>query len=792
MRTIVFVPVALVCYACAQQSVPGPQAPAPAPNPVAAAAPALSSTPAGKAVAPEAPKFGPEVIAVKVKNPLAAPRKAATVSIATDEIRKLWLDPGKAVVVDAAGQPVLSQLVDLSGDELADELVFQADFAANESKAFSIRFGERKPFSRDQYRVYGRFVRERHDDFAWENDRMARRAYGPDLETYPREPLTSSGIDVWVKSAPKLVINDWYMLDRYHDDGGEGGDFYTVGKTRGCGGLGVWAGGKLHVSKNFQTTRVLANGPIRLVFELNYAPWDAGGTKVEETKRIVLDAGQSFERVESNLKTSGKAQPWSVGIGIAKHSGSAAEFEKQINLLRSWEPFKDNHGNLGCAIVLPPGASAEYQPLDNDYVLIAPSPKSGPLVFYSGTAWDKRGEVRDMAAWAKAAQGFARELASPLEVNLSAVPTAKPWAARTCDSVMERNPEGLSHKWEYDSGMVLMACHQVYAETKDAKYFDYVKRSIDALVQTDGSIKGYKLEDFNIDQINEGKVLLRLLRDAKTDADKVRYKKATDTLRSQMKTHPRTKEGGFWHKNIYPNQMWLDGLYMASPFLAEYAVTFNEPALLDDVARQITLIEKHTRDPKTGLLFHGWDESKQMKWANAKSGTSPNFWGRSMGWYAMAIVDTLEFMPKNHPQRAAVLGVLDRLATAITSVQDPMKGVWWQVLDAPKRPKNYLEASASSMFVYALAKATRNGWLDAAKYGPAAKRGYRGILSEFVDVNEKGTLELKKVCKVAGLGGNPYRDGSYEYYTSTEVVSNDPKGVGAFILASSEMNKAGN
>ncbi len=793
MRTTIPVPVALLCFACAQHSAgPAQQPAAPPPSPVAAAAPALSSTPAGKQAAPEPQKFGPEVALVSVKNPLAEPRTQVTVSIPADTLRKLWLDPGKTVLVDSAGQPVLSQLVDFSGDELPDELVFQTDFKANESKTFSLRIGERKPFSREQYRVYGRFVRERHDDFAWENDRVARRAYGPDLETYPREPLTSSGIDVWVKSAPKLVINDWYMLDRYHDDSGEGGDFYTVGKSRGCGGLGVWEGGKLHVSKNFQRSRVLANGPIRLVFELSYAPWDADGTKVEETRRIVLDAGSSFERVESELKASGKAQPWSVGVGIAKHSGSSAEFEKQQSVLRSWEPFKDNHGNLGCALVLPPGSSAEYQALDNDYVMITPPPKSGPLVYYSGMAWDKRGEVPDMATWGKTVQTFARGLAAPVELNVTAAAGAKPWAARTCDSVMERSPEGLNQKWEYDSGLVLMACYEVYSETKNQKYFDYVKRSIDSLIGSDGTIKGYKLEDYNIDQVNEGKVVFDLWRESKSDADKARYKKALDTLRSQMKTHPRTKEGGFWHKKIYENQMWLDGLYMASPFLAEYAVTFNEPALLDDVARQITLIEKHTRDPKTGLLYHGWDESKQQKWANAKTGTSPNFWGRSVGWYAMAIVDTLEFMPKNHPQRAAILGVLDRLAAAISGAQDPMKGVWWQVLDAPKKSKNYLEASASSMFVYALAKAARNGWIDAKKYAPVATRGYRGILSEFVEVSDKGTLDLKNVCKVAGLGGNPYRDGTYEYYTTTEVVKNDPKGIGAFILASTELNKTGN
>src|SRR6185436_2297352 len=169
--------------------------------------------------------------------------------------------------------------------------------------------------------------------------------------------------------------------------------------------------------------------------------------------------------------------------------------------------------------------------------------------------------------------------------------------------------------------------------------------------------------------------------------------KALGVLRSQMARHPRPTEGGFWHKGIYPHQMWLDGVYMASPFLAKYARVFGEPAIFDDIARQILLAEAHTRDPQTGLLYHGWDESREQRWSNPKTGTSPQFWGRAMGWYAMALVDVLELMPQDHPKRAAIIGVLDRLAAAITSVQDKATGVWWQVLDAGARDKNYREAS---------------------------------------------------------------------------------------------------
>jgi unsaturated rhamnogalacturonyl hydrolase len=363
--------------------------------------------------------------------------------------------------------------------------------------------------------------------------------------------------------------------------------------------------------------------------------------------------------------------------------------------------------------------------------------------------------------------------------------TVESEALRMVESIIARAPSVLTDKWEYDTGLVLRGIERVALKTKNTSALAYVKRTIDGLIDRSGTIKGYRTGEHNLDQINMGRVLFRLWDEA-PPAEKERYRKAIETLRSQMRTQPRTADGAFWHKQIYPRQMWLDGVYMASPFLAEYAATFHEPALFDDVAKQILLAEVHMRDAKTGLLYHGWDEQKKERWADPKTGRSSQFWGRGMGWYAMAVVDVLEWLPQEHPQRQAVLGVLERLAAAIARVQDRATGVWWQVLDQPQRPGNYREASASSMFVYALSKAVRSGWLNKAVYGKVAARGYRGLLQEFVELDADGHLNLKNVCEVAGLGGNPYRDGSYTYYTSTEVVKNDPKGIGAFLLAAVE------
>ncbi|MGD9101203.1 MAG: glycoside hydrolase family 88 protein, partial [Anaerolineae bacterium] len=361
---------------------------------------------------------------------------------------------------------------------------------------------------------------------------------------------------------------------------------------------------------------------------------------------------------------------------------------------------------------------------------------------------------------------------------MTAKATGQAWSVRMTESVMERHPI-VSTRWRYEVGVVLKGIKGVWLKTGDKRYYDYVKRNIDAFVGPDGDIQTYRLKEYNLDQINMGKLLFPLYRESGDG----RYKKAAHLLRKQLEEHPRISQRGFWHKLIYPHQMWLDGVYMAGPFLAEFAKTFDEPQDFDDVAHQITLIESHTRDPQTGLLYHAWDESKSQKWADPESGCSPHFWGRAIGWYAMAIVDVLDFLPQEHPQRDKIISIFDRTASALAEVQDPSTGLWYQVLDQGEREGNYLEASASCMFVYALAKGVRKGYTGGA-YRDVAARGYQGILEHLIQVDAQGLVNLNRICSVAGLGGKPYRDGSFEYYVSEKIVSNDFKGVGPFIMAS--------
>lgn len=353
------------------------------------------------------------------------------------------------------------------------------------------------------------------------------------------------------------------------------------------------------------------------------------------------------------------------------------------------------------------------------------------------------------------------------------------WAKDMADSVIKR---AVPFKWHYEYGLVLKAIEQVGLKTGDERYFNHIQREISPFIQADGSILTYTVPEFNLDQVTPGRLLFPLLHHSTED----RYQKALRVLRSQLTWQPRTRGGGFWHKLIYPHQMWLDGIYMAAPFYAEYAKTFGEMDVFTDIVHQITLIEEHTCDPHSGLLYHGWDESRLQRWANPATGCSPHFWDRAMGWYVMGIVEVLDYLPKDHAGRSKIIDILNRALNAAFKVQDPDTGLWYQVMDQGKRAGNYLEASGSCMFVYSAAKAVRMGYVPGEMLEPA-RRGYYGILDHLIRVDADGMVNLEQVCSVAGLGGTPYRDGSYEYYVSEKVHANDYKGVGPFILAALEM-----
>jgi len=374
------------------------------------------------------------------------------------------------------------------------------------------------------------------------------------------------------------------------------------------------------------------------------------------------------------------------------------------------------------------------------------------------------------------------------------VPTNLKWSERMILSEMQRFPEAWmldfskSPKWTYPSAIVLDGAEQLYIKTGKKEYYDYISCFGEKLIKEDGTILTYDLDKYNIDMLNSGNVLLYLYEKEK----KEKYLKALQTLRLQIDGQPRTNEGSFWHKKIYPNQVWLDGLYMGMPFYTHYTKDLSKGAdatkAYDDIVMQFDSVQKNLLDKKTGLLYHAWDESKKEAWANKETGLSPNFWGRAMGWYGMAMVDVLDYLPEDHPGRARIISYLKSYADAVIKVQDKKSGLWYQVLDKPLANGNYEEATASAMFVYTMIKSVNKGYLPDS-YKVAAKKGYDGIIKNLITVDEKGVVNLNKCCAVAGLGGKPYRDGSYEYYVNEEIRSNDGKGTGPFILASLEFEK---
>ncbi len=360
------------------------------------------------------------------------------------------------------------------------------------------------------------------------------------------------------------------------------------------------------------------------------------------------------------------------------------------------------------------------------------------------------------------------------------------WAVVMADATIARfdsliyynnNPKA---EWEYDYAFLGLAIDRL--GNIDSKYSKYMQDYIDYFVGEDGSIKTYKPEEYYLDRINPGKNLIALYK--RTGNNK--YKIAIETLVRQIESHPKTKSEGFWHKKIYPWQMWLDGIYMAPPFLAQYAREFNQPQWFDIITYQIKHIRSKTLDPKTGLLYHAWDESKQQRWCNPETGQSKHFWSRAMGWYLMAIVDVLDHLPADHPDRNNLITILQETCSALLKIKDKETGLWYQVLDMGGREGNYLEASGSAMYTYVFAKGAKNGYLDNT-YLDIASQSFEAMIKTFITHDKNGQPSLQNVCGGCGLGGNPYRNADYEYYINEKVITNDPKGVAPFILAAIEL-----
>ena len=337
-------------------------------------------------------------------------------------------------------------------------------------------------------------------------------------------------------------------------------------------------------------------------------------------------------------------------------------------------------------------------------------------------------------------------------------------------------------KWNYTTGLELLSFLDVYEAYGDTAMLSYVNRWYDHIIAEDGTVLGgYKKEKYNIDHVCPARTLMKLRKYCPSE----KYDKAIENIFSQLESQPRTECGIFWHKQVYPNQVWLDGLYMGEPFYALYAAETGRSELFDDIAAQFKGAAEGTFDPATGLYRHAFDASREMFWADPATGQSAHAWGRALGWYAMALADVLEVFPEDNPSRQDLIDILVHILKTLPEFADPATGLWYQVLDSPGREGNYLEATASAMFTYVYLKAARLGWYDDGK----ASERYNALVKRFIRRDKDGTISLTDCCAVAGLGGKEMRSGTFDYYIGEKIIDNDPKGVGPFIWASLEFER---
>ena len=366
------------------------------------------------------------------------------------------------------------------------------------------------------------------------------------------------------------------------------------------------------------------------------------------------------------------------------------------------------------------------------------------------------------------------------------------WSVELANSIMKQFPNLEDYKclsimkshhnmWSYVHGVYLKGLEAVWKGTNDPKYFDYIKRNMDAIINEECEIRDYVMEEFNIDFINNAKVPLMLYKETGEE----RYKKAIQKVRYQLNYHPKTADGVYWHKLIYPYQIWLDGLYMGGPFLNEYISLFGDESEYDFLAHQFKTAYQRLHDERTGLLYHAYDERKVQKWCDPVTGLSKSFWTRSIGWTIMALVDVLETFPKVHKDREELHGLLIKILSALRTYQHE-SGCWYQVTDQGGREGNYLESSGTCMVLYTLMKGIRLGLLDPT-WKEMADRTYQGIIENFITKDPDGKVEINGICSGAGLGQPDHRDGSFEYYCNEPIVKNDFKGIGAFLMAAAEV-----
>lgn len=758
----------------------------------------------------------------------------------------LGIDAQDARVADLAvvegDQVQAAQTVDTDGDGALDSLLLAADFAAAERKQFIISSDPAiaKPALKKQTQAEisikegGEWQGKEYIGGTFKNVQSVTpppqytdhsywiRYEGPGIESdkvaYRVYLDWRNGFDIFGKKTNDVVLQnvgqDGY--DSYHLNADWGVDVLKVGKSLGMGGYGFWNGKSVDLVSLVDTraATITNNGDIYSGFKINYNGWQINNQKVDLGAHFSMNAGSRLV----NVKLKASQQLPNLAIGLVKHKGTTLiEGNQNVSgyawtYVASWgkQSLSGENDHLGMAVIFRRDDRAEQTTDENSYVSVMKD-KGGELEYYFLAAWEheldgikteadfKAYLDREVARLTKTPRvRFESTLSADAKKNPVDADAALKWAKALADSELERKTLNYHYqgwdeyrkrpgKFEYDVvGMQIHALQELDAVSPNEAYRKALETVTGSYIRDDGHIETFDADLFSIDLTKPGQMVILLEQRTKQE----KYRKAVDFLRENLKRHPRTTDGAFWHRATYPNQLWLDGVYMGMPFLAQYAALYEtgeqQHASFKEAVHEFVVARDQLRNPDTGLYYHAWDESKQAQWADA-NGRASQYWARGIGWYAMALVDVLDFIPESETElRKTLIDISVELAADLLRYQDAETATWWQIMDKPGAIANYRESTASAMFTYFYTKAVNKGYLPET-YRDVAIKSYQGMINEFVTLHADGKVSMNDQCLVAGLGFG--RDGSYDYYMTERIVSNDAKGNTPFILAGIEMYK---
>lgn len=736
---------------------------------------------------------------------------------------QLGLEDGQTVTIKDQGKVLASQWVDRDSDGSLESLVVLAQLragakhnlqvlgaaptetSARVSAEVSVKEGGKW---QDQQYVGGEFkaVESLVTPPQYTDHSEFIRYEGPGIESekvgYRLYLDWRNGLDVFGKTRPKLVL-DQVGLDgyqSYHEAADWGMDVLKVGQSAGLGGFGAWQNNTVErVSEvSSRGVKVRTSGPVYAELGLQYEQWNTGSSVTDLQAQLAMTAGSRW--VEARVTSDPHLRE--LAVTIPKHPAGKVFFGSTDITGHAWSymatfgPQAMNGEPLGLAVFFKRRQFREFAEDEHNNVVVMKS-NAGDFRYFFGAVWG--GELQ--SNWTE--QSFLEAVERQVE-RLTLLPrveidsaysqqqkkdlgqSAVAFSTKAAKSEILRHGQELAFgaydsmrlreaNWEYTMGLLTQAVYEHGAHISDTALQQWAQSIVDSYITEAGDIRTYRLEEFNIDRINSGKILLRLYKDTGDE----KYWIAAGHLREQLRQHPKLEAGPYWHKKRYPYQLWLDGVYMAMPFLAEYALMTEDDDAIDQVIHEFEVARQFMRDAEFGLYYHAWDEAREQGWADSETGLSFYFWGRGMGWYAMALADTLAILQGQPEARLEPLRAMAiEFATDILKYRSE-RGLWYQILDRGEQIGNYEESSVTAMFTYFLAKGTNIGVLPDA-FGDAALASYAGMLEHFVLIDKHEQHHFTQVCHVGGLGYG--RDGSYAYYMSEPLMDNDPKGLGPYIM----------